>query len=87
MMKGLYDTYPILKVSCKRLGMGEKHLFSLDVEDLKSVFERFGKLHQIYITNEEKVCYVFYKSFFNAFVAMKLLDDINLRSVPSELCV
>ena len=86
-MKGLLDTYPILKVSCRKLGQGKKSLLSLDVDDLVSVFEKFGKLYEIFITNEQKVCYIFYQSFFNAFVAMKLLNHINLRSVPSELCV
>ena len=86
-MKGLYDTYPILKVTCCKLGQGKKSLLSLDFDDLLSVFEKFGKLYEILVTNEQKVCYIFYQSFFNAFVAMKLLNNINLRSVPSELCV
>ena len=44
-MKGLFDTYPILKASCfDKNNINQK----LDTEDVQAVFQKFGTLFQVY---------------------------------------
>lgn len=50
----------------------------MEIDDLKDSFERFGRLHKVLLSPNNKTAYVLFRSYPNAYLAYKLLDKIYL---------
>jgi len=59
----------------------------LDYNDISSIFERFGEVNKIILTKERKDAYIFFNSFINGYISLKMLRSAQLRGGALQLVI
>lgn len=90
--EGLYDGYnlPIIRISVAYY-QNYAHCptyfekAELDHQDMYNIFEKFGQINKIILSNEKKDAYIFFNSFINAYISFKLLRNVKIRGGSLEI--